>query len=93
MIVLIINVHLSEGPYKMHGYCPYGPQGLFGHQGSGSIGIWDTELGQDWLGSKLGETSTFATESHKVLQGCFCDFCDMSQKAITTICEWCQITI
>ena len=27
MIVLIINVHLSEGPYKMHGYCPCRPQG------------------------------------------------------------------
>ena len=24
---------------------------------------------------------------------CFCDFCDMSHKAITTICEWCRITI
>ena len=29
----------------------------------------------------------------EMLVSCFCGFCGMSQKAITTFCEWCQITI
>ena len=28
-----------------------------------------------------------------MLVSCFCGFCGMSQKALTTICEWCRITI
>ena len=44
-----------------------------------------------------GETSTFTTESHKPLQGdvgeIFLWFRSMSQKATTTICDWCQTTI
>ena len=44
----------------------------------------------------LGETSTLgeqtATKCFREMLANF-DFCSMSQKAITTICQWCQITI
>ena len=39
--------------------------------------------------SPLRATNCF----REMLVNCICGFCGMSQKAITTLCEWCQITM
>ena len=40
-----------------------------------------------------GTTVDIQIRSREMLVNYFCDFCGMSQKAMTAICQWCQITI